>query len=119
MGTLPMTHTPRANDDQVYTLESVGHALIVAHCCVSRLHVVALLSEASPSAEDTDAAFDDAGDDEDEPLQEFRRCLQAMASGKSRGSLGLGGRLITYALQGGRKEGSRKGMTRTQNGKEE
>ena len=89
-----MTPTPRANDDQVYTVKSVGHALIVAHCCVSRSRVVVLLSEASPSAENTDAAFDDVGGDKDEPLQECRPCLQVMASGKPRGSLGLGGRLI-------------------------
>ena len=83
MGTLPMPHTLRANDDQVYTVENVGHALSVARCRVARSRVMVLLSEAPLGAEDTDAPDDDVDDDEDEPLQEVRRCLQFMASGKT------------------------------------
>ena len=35
MGTLAMTHTLRANDDQVCTAASVDHAHAVARCCVA------------------------------------------------------------------------------------
>ena len=78
-----MSQTLRANDDQVYTVESVGHALDVTRCCVARSRVMILLSKGPLGAEDTDALDDDVDDDEDEPLQEFRRCLQAMAIEKT------------------------------------
>ena len=35
MGTLPVMQTLRANDNQVYTVESVGHALTTARYCVT------------------------------------------------------------------------------------
>ena len=68
--------------DQVYTVESVC-LLTVARCCVARSCVMVLLSEAPLGAEYTDDPDDDVDNDEDEPLQEFRRCLQAMANGKT------------------------------------
>ena len=47
-----------------------------------RSRVMVLLSEALLGAEDTDALDDDV-DDDDALLQEFRRCVQATASGKT------------------------------------
>ena len=64
-------------------MESVGHAITVARCCVARSRVVVLLSEAPLGEEGTDAPDNDVDDDEDEPLQEFRRCLQAIACRKT------------------------------------
>ena len=112
-----MTHTLRANDDQVYTMESVGHALTVARCCVARSRVMILLSEAPLSAEDTDAPDDDV-DDEDEPLKEFQGCLQAMGSGKIVRKL-KAWRTAYCALQGSRTERNRKGMAITLTEKQE
>ena len=68
--------------------------------------------------EDTDAPDNDVEDDEDEPLQEFRRCLPAMASGKTVKKL-RAWRTTYYALKDSRKQGSMKGMTRILNGKQE
>ena len=113
-----MTHTLRAIDGQVYTVEIVGHALTVARCCVARSRVVVLLSEAPLGAEDTDAPDNDVDDDEDEPLQKFRRCLQAMASGKTVQKL-RAWRTTNYALKDSRKQGNMKGITRIMNGKQE
>eukprot|EP00904_Undaria_pinnatifida_P005813 jgi/Undpi1/2361/HiC_scaffold_13.g05744.m1 len=77
-----------------------------------------LLSEAPVGAEDTDAPDDDVDDDEDEPVQEFWRCLQAMAIGETVRKL-RAWRTAYYALKGSRKEGNRKGMTGTLNEKQE
>ena len=118
MGTLPMPHTMRANDDQGYTVENADHALTVARCCVTRSRVMVLLSEAPVGAEDTDAPDDDVDDDEDEPVQEFWCCLQAMAIGETVRKL-RAWRTAYYALKGSRKEGNRKGMTGTLNEKQE
>lgn len=42
------------------------------------------LPEAPPGEEDTDDIDDVVPDDEDKPLQKFRRCLHAMATRKNR-----------------------------------
>ena len=63
-------------------MASVGHALTVARCCVERSRAMVHLSEAPPGHEDSDAPDNDVDDDEDELSQEFRRCLQDMASRK-------------------------------------
>ena len=57
-------------------------------------------------------------DDDDAPLQEFRRCPQTMASGKTVLKL-RAWRLAYFALKGSGKEGKRKGMAMTLNGKTE
>ena len=77
-----------------------------------------LMSEAPLDVEDIDAPDDDVNDNDDAPLQEFRRCLQAMASGKNIRKL-RAWRTDCFALKGSRKEGNGKGMTRTLNEKQE
>ena len=77
-----------------------------------------LLSEAPLGAEDTDALDVDVDDEEDEPLQEFRRCLESMTSGHTVRKL-RAWRTAYCALKCSRKEGNRKEMTRTLPGKQE
>ena len=54
-------------------------------------------------------------DDEDEPLQNFWRCLEAMTDGKTL-KRRRAWRKAYLELQGARKEFNRKGMTKTLNG---
>ena len=78
-----------------------------------RLYVMVLLSEAPLGVDDIDA-----------PMMSwtittiFRRRLQVMASGKNKLKR-RAWRTAYFALKGMRKEGNRKGMTRTLNGKQE
>ena len=67
-----------------------------------RSHVMVLLAEAPPGAEDTDDADDDVPDDENEPLQNFRRCLEAMADGRTLKKLRFW-RKAYFELKGARK----------------
>ena len=86
-----MTHALRANDDQVYTVERVGHALAVARCCVARSRVMVLLSEAPLGAEDTNVPWTMTRMD---PCSNSGVACRPWQAEKPYGSLELGGRLI-------------------------
>ena len=75
---------------------------------------MAFLPEALLGAVNTDAPDDDVDDDNDAPVQEFRRCLQAMTSGKTVPKLRTW-RTAYYAHKRSRKERKREGMTETVN----
>ena len=79
-----------------------------------RPRVMVLLLEAPLGAEDTNAP----DDDKDQPLQEFQRCLQAMANGTTVREVRTW-RTAYYAPKASRKVGNKKGITRTLPGKQE
>lgn len=68
-----------------------------------RSHVMIVLSGMPLGADDTDAPNNDVDDDEDESLQEPRRFLLAMTSGRIVRKL-RAWRTSYYALKGSRKE---------------
>ena len=72
----------------------VSHASLTAPPREGRSRVMVLLPEAPSGAKYIGDPDDDVPDVEDEPLNELRRFLHAMANRKTHDSLGLGGRPI-------------------------